>query len=61
MGQTPREVVRRTLTFEYLRSLAEVPEHTVNRIVFGQPDAEITKDGTCWLPYWKTCREAVEH
>ena len=43
----------------YLRSLAEVEEPSVDRIVIGDPGTEVTGIGTCWLPYWDTCRQAV--
>jgi len=43
----------------YLRSLAEVDEPSVDRIVVGDPETEVTGIGTCWLPYWDTCRQAV--
>ena len=43
----------------YLRSLEEVTEPSVDRIVIGDPETEIAHIGTCWLPYWETCRQAV--
>ena len=43
----------------YLRSLAEVAEPSVDRIVIGDPETEVVNIGTCWLPYWETCRQAV--
>lgn len=43
----------------YLRSLAEVEEPSVDRIVIGDPEIAVTGIGTCWLPYWDTCRQAV--
>jgi putative NIF3 family GTP cyclohydrolase 1 type 2 len=43
----------------YLRSLAEVVEPSVDRIVIGDPETEVAGIGTCWLPYWETCRQAV--
>ena len=42
----------------YLRSLCEVSEPSVDRIVIGDPETKVTKIGTAWMPYWKTCREA---
>ncbi len=42
-----------------LRSLAEVAEPSVDRIVVGDPGTEVTGIGTAWLPYWETCRQAV--
>lgn len=44
----------------YLRSIVEVDEPSVDRIVIGNPDTKITKIGTAWMPYWKTLRKAVE-
>jgi putative NIF3 family GTP cyclohydrolase 1 type 2 len=43
----------------YLRSLAEAEEPSVDRIVIGDPGTGVTGIGTCWLPYWDTCRQAV--
>jgi len=43
----------------HLRSLAEVAEPSVDRIVIGDPETEVLDIGTCWLPYWETCRQAV--
>ena len=43
----------------YLRSLEEVEEPSVDRIVVGDPETEIAHIGTCWVPYWETCRQAV--
>src|SRR6187549_3621986 len=44
----------------YLHSLAQIPEKTVDRIIIGNPDTRVAKIGTAWMPYWKTCREAIE-
>jgi len=44
---------------DHLRSLCEVPEPSVDRIIIGKPDTTVTKIGTAWMPYWKTCRDAV--
>lgn len=44
----------------YLRSLHEVGENSVDRIIIGDPNAQVTKIGTCWMPYWKTLKEAVD-
>jgi len=43
----------------YLRSIIEVDEPSVDRIVIGDPKTEITKIGTAWMPYWKTLKKAV--
>lgn len=44
----------------YLRSLVEVDEPSVDQIIAGNPAIEISKIGTCWLPYWKTLKDARE-
>lgn len=44
----------------YLKSLAQIPDRTVDRIIVGNPDSEIRKIGTAWMPYWETCRAAVK-
>jgi putative NIF3 family GTP cyclohydrolase 1 type 2 len=44
----------------YLRSIIEVDEPSVDRIVIGDPTTPITKIGTAWMPYWKTLKKAVE-
>ena len=45
---------------EYLRSLHEVSEPSVDRIVIGDPQTKILKAGTCWQPYFSTLRKARE-
>lgn len=42
----------------YLRSIVEVREPSVDRIIIGNPDTEIKKIGTCWMPYWDTLKKA---
>jgi putative NIF3 family GTP cyclohydrolase 1 type 2 len=44
----------------YLRSLIEVDEPSVDRIIIGDPGTPVKKIGTAWMPYWKTCRQAVQ-
>jgi putative NIF3 family GTP cyclohydrolase 1 type 2 len=44
----------------YLRSLCEVSEPSVDRIIIGNPDTMVKKIGTAWMPYWSTCKEAVK-
>jgi putative NIF3 family GTP cyclohydrolase 1 type 2 len=44
----------------YLHSLASISDKTVDRIIIGNPDTQVAKIGTAWMPYWDTCREAVE-
>jgi putative NIF3 family GTP cyclohydrolase 1 type 2 len=43
----------------YLRSLIDVEEPSVDRIIIGDPGTPVRKIGTAWMPYWKTCRQAV--
>jgi hypothetical protein len=45
---------------QYLRSLAEVREPSVDQIIIGNPDAMVRKVGTAWLPYLKTIHEAID-
>jgi putative NIF3 family GTP cyclohydrolase 1 type 2 len=52
-GRTAADVNR------YLRSLCEVSEPSVDRIIIGDPDTPVQKIGTAWMPYWSTCKEAV--
>jgi len=42
----------------YLRSLIEVNEPSVDKVIVGDPDTSITKIGTAWMPYWQTLKEA---
>lgn len=42
----------------YLRSLIEVNEPSVDKVIVGDPETVITKIGTAWLPYWATLKEA---
>ena len=42
----------------HLRSLIEVAEPSVDRIIIGDPDTPVNKIGTAWMPYWKTCQQA---
>jgi hypothetical protein len=60
---TPRSNGARSLLAKdvaaYLRSLAEVTEPSVDRIVLGDPGTEVAHIGTAWLPYWETCRQAI--
>jgi len=44
----------------HLRSLCEVAEPSVDRIVIGRPETVVSGIGTAWMPYWKTCRDAVK-
>jgi putative NIF3 family GTP cyclohydrolase 1 type 2 len=42
----------------YLRSLIEVNEPSVDKVIVGNPDTPISKIGTAWMPYWHTLKEA---
>jgi putative NIF3 family GTP cyclohydrolase 1 type 2 len=44
----------------FLRSLVEVDEPSVDRIVIGDPETKIQKIGTCWLPGWETLKLAAQ-
>ncbi len=59
MNSTKNEKMKALDLNTYLRSLCSVKEPSVDRIIIGDPETEITKIGTCWMPYWKTCKEAV--
>lgn len=45
---------------KYLRSLIEVEEPSVDKIIIGDPSTPVNKIGTAWMPYWKTCKQAVQ-
>ncbi len=45
---------------KFLRSLTEVKEPSVDRIIIGDQNLKIRKIGTCWLPDWNTLKKAVE-
>jgi putative NIF3 family GTP cyclohydrolase 1 type 2 len=42
----------------YLRSLIEVDEPSVDKLIVGDPETRIKKIGTAWMPYWSTLKEA---
>jgi putative NIF3 family GTP cyclohydrolase 1 type 2 len=42
----------------YLRSLIDVEEPSVDRFIIGDPDTEVKKIGTAWMPYWRVLKEA---
>jgi len=44
----------------FLRSLVDVEEPSVDRIVIGNPSTKIRKIGTCWLARWETLQKAVQ-
>lgn len=54
-----RNILKALELNNYLRSLYNVPEPSVDRIIIGDPNTEITKIGTCWMPYWRTLQEAA--
>jgi putative NIF3 family GTP cyclohydrolase 1 type 2 len=43
----------------HLRSIVAVDEPSTDRIIVGDPETEVAAIGTCWMPYWETCRQAV--
>jgi len=45
---------------QFLVSLTELKSKTVDRIIIGNPEAKARKIGTCWMPYWETCKKAIE-
>jgi len=45
---------------QFLISLTELPSKTVDRIIIGDANTKVKKIGTCWMPYWETCKKAVE-
>lgn len=45
---------------QYLRSLIDVEEPSVDKIIIGDPGTQVNKIGTAWMPYWKTCKQAVQ-
>lgn len=44
---------------KYLRSLIDVEEPSVDKIIIGDPSTPVNKIGTAWMPYWDTCKQAV--
>jgi putative NIF3 family GTP cyclohydrolase 1 type 2 len=45
---------------QFLVTLTPLRAKTVDRIIIGNPQTKIKKIGTCWMPYWETCKKAVE-
>ncbi len=45
---------------QFLVSLTRLEPKTVDRIIIGDPKIKVRKIGTCWMPYWETCKKAVE-
>ena len=45
---------------QFLVSLTLLKLKTVDRIIIGDPETKVKKIGTCWMPYWETCKKAVE-
>ncbi len=43
---------------DYLNSLVEVDQPSVDKVIVGDPDVPISKIGTAWMPYWSTLKEA---
>lgn len=59
INKKPEGILTAKKVNDYLRSLIDVKEPSVDRIIIGDPDTEVKKIGTAWMPYWETCREAV--
>lgn len=55
--QNPNRMTAKELN-AYLRSLVEVDEPSVDKVIVGDPDTVISKIGTAWMPYWHTLKEA---
>ena len=45
---------------QFLVSLTKLGPKTVDRFIIGDPKTKVAKIGTCWMPYWETCKKAVE-
>jgi putative NIF3 family GTP cyclohydrolase 1 type 2 len=45
---------------KFLVSLTKLKPKTVDRIIIGDPEVRVKKIATCWMPYWETCKKAVE-
>jgi len=45
---------------KFLVSLTQLKPKTVDRIIIGNPEITVKKIGTCWMPYWETCKKAVK-
>jgi putative NIF3 family GTP cyclohydrolase 1 type 2 len=45
---------------DYLRSLIDVAEPSVDRIIIGNPETPVQKIGTAWMPYWNTLKKASD-
>jgi putative NIF3 family GTP cyclohydrolase 1 type 2 len=44
----------------FLVSLTKLGPDTVDRFIIGDPGTKVIKIGTCWMPYWETCKKAVD-
>jgi putative NIF3 family GTP cyclohydrolase 1 type 2 len=44
----------------HLRSLCEVKEPSVDRVIIGDAGTVVKKLGTAWMPYWNTLKEAAD-
>lgn len=43
----------------FLTSMVKLKPDTVDKIIIGNPATKVRKIGTCWLPNWETCKNAV--
>ncbi len=59
-GTSGKNILTAAAVNSYLRSLCEVKEPSVDRVIIGDPETRVTRIGTAWMPYWKTLRQAVK-
>lgn len=45
---------------KFLISMVKLEPETVDKFIIGDPGTKVKKIGTCWMPYWETCKKAVE-
>lgn len=57
-GKSDKKIVTAGDLNKYLRSIVEVHEPSVDRIIYGDPNTKIKKVGTCWMPYLQTLKDA---
>lgn len=60
LGERGENTLKAIEVQNYLRSLCDVSEPSCDRIIIGNPETEVEKIGTCWMPYWKTLKRAVK-
>jgi putative NIF3 family GTP cyclohydrolase 1 type 2 len=57
---TAREIKTAGDLNKFLRSIHNVREPSVDRIIIGDPGTVIRRVGTAWMPYFSTLRKAVD-